>query len=417
MASFRNWIGKTFGLTNAEPWRYAFGYSSAAGKSVTNQTALQLATVWACTRTTAQAVAMIPRGLYRREANGSRTSLDAHPLHEIISVSPNADQTALEFWEAMAAWLCVQGNAFAEIARSGDRIVALNILPADQVEVVRNESNELRYKFTDRGRPVDLPAESVLHIRGFGFGGDVGLSPVRFGVQTFGNAIAADETAGKIFANGMMPSGVVSTEQVLTPEQAAQIGESLSKYASSTNAGKLMVLEAGLEFKQLSLDPESMQALETRRFHIEEICRWFGCPPIIVGHAAQGQTMWGTGVESLLIQWLTTGLNPFLVRIEQRISKQLLAPGERATVYARHNREALLQADSAAKAAFLSSLAQNGYITRNEGRAKLEMPRDESEGADKLTVQSNLITLDKLGAAPDPRSTMRNALGIEDEAA
>src|SRR5690606_16736092 len=151
--------------------------------------------------------------------------------------------------------------------------------------------------------------------------------------------------------------------------------------------------------------------------HIEEICRWFGVPPIMVGHAAQGQTMWGTGVEQIILQWMTTGLNPLAKRIEARIKKQLIRPTGNRRRYAEFNREALLQMDSTAKANFLSSMTQNGLMTRNEGRAKLNLPR--VEGADQLTAQTNLAPLDRLGAATDDqaaRAVLQSWLGIKSEA-
>jgi len=409
MSVWSKWKRFGVGLSGIAPWSYFAGGSSASGKSVTDYSALQLAAAWACVRLNSEAVASTPVHLFERDGKGGRNRVD-HPLATIISDSPNSEQTAFEFWGAIAAWLMVRGNAFAEIDRTGGRLTSLNIIPADQVQVARNEAHDLRYRFTDRNKLIDLPAESVLHIRGFGFGGDLGLSPITFGVQTLGGAIAADEAAGKLFGNGAMPSGILQTEHELSDVQRKQLSGILKQYSSSTNAGKVMVLESGLKFEQLSLNPEDMQMLETRRFHIEEICRWFGVPPIIIGHAAQGQTMWGTGVEALIIQWLTTGLNPLFTRIEKRIGKQLLVPGERSRYYAEFSRESLLQADSAAKIAFLSGAVQNGLMTRNEGRAKLNLPA--VDGGDALTAQTNLAPLEQLGAT-DPRDTMRNALGID----
>lgn len=408
--SLLNWIGRPFGLTDAKPWALFYGGASHSGKAVTIDSAMQLSTFWACTRLTAGAIASMPLQLFEKDGHGGRHAAD-HQLVELLSVSPDGERTSFEFWEAMTAWLLVTGNAYAEIVRMGDRIVSLNLLPSDQVTVTRNSDRELRYQFTENGQRYDLPAESVLHLRGFGFGGDLGLSVIRYGVQTFGSAIAAEETAGKILGNGMMPSGVLSSESELTDEQRTQLTEIMKAYASSTNAGKMMVLEAGLKFDQLSLNPEDGQLLATRSFSVEDVCRWFGCPPVVVGHAANGVTAWGSGIEALILQWLTTGLNPIAKRMEDRIRFQLLKPGERSKYYAEFNRESLLQADSAAKAAFLSSMVQNGLMTRSEGRQKLNMP-DRPE-ADFLTAQTNLAPLEKLGGN-DPASTIRNALGLND---
>jgi len=184
----------------------------------------------------------------------------------------------------------------------------------------------------------------------------------------------------------------------------------------SRNAGKLMVLEAGLKYDRLALSPVDAQMLENKRFSVEEICRWWGVPPVIIGHAAQGQTMWGSGVEQILLAWLTLGIDPFCDRIEARIKKQLIRPTGNRRRYAEFNREALLQMDSKSKAAFLSTMTQNGLMTRNEGRAKLNLPR--KGGGDELTAQTNLAPLGQLGAPSESnaaRAAMRAFLGINHE--
>lgn len=113
--------------------------------------------------------------------------------------------------------------------------------------------------------------------------------------------------------------------------------------------------------------------------------------------------MWGSGIEQIVLAWLTLGLGTELERIEQAIEKQLILPAEQGRLYVQHNVESLLRADSAARAQLYSSLGQNGVMKRNEMRAKENLPPDASPGADMLTVQSNLIPLDQLGMTP-PRA-------------
>lgn len=393
--SIASWIGKRIGLTDGAFWSAWFGTGSDSGKTVTLQSALQLATVWACIRLTAQAVSVLPIAVYQKDGDGGRREASDHPLAELLNLSPNAGQTPTEFWEGMVAWVLAQGNGYAEKRLIGQRVVALDPWPSDQVRPFRDSDGELRYRYSDRGRSEELPADKVFHVRGFGFGGDMGLSTIVYGAQTLGTAMAADESAAKVFANGLQVAGILTSDASLKEEQRKGLKKIMDEYVGSKNAAKLMILEAGLKFQQVTLNPEAAQLLETRRFAIEEICRWFGMPPIVIGHAAQGQTMWGSGVEQILIAWLTLGLNPLLRRIEQRIRKDLIIPAQRSRYYAEFNREALLQADSAAKAAFLSTMVQNGLMDRNEGRAKLNLSK--REGADVLTAQSNLAPLDKLG--------------------
>lgn len=372
---------------------WLFGRDSSAGKVVTGENALTLDVVFACVRLIAQAIATLPLKLYEKTTAG-RVELADHPLAAVLA-DPNADQTAFEFWEGLVARAVLNGNGYAHKRFQGRFLSALVPLVAVPR---RDRLGDLVYDTFDRGQLVTLPRDEVFHVKGFGLGGDEGLSAIRFGANTLGTALAAEEAAAKFFANGLMASGVIHGEHVLKKEQRDQLQETLEKYRGSPNAFKLLLLEAGLKYQTMLINPDDAQLLDARGFHVEQGCRWFGVPPIMVGHAGQGQTMWGSGVEQILLSFLVLGVNPIANRIEQRIRKQLIGPAERRRVYAEYNREALLQMDSKAKAEFLASLTQNGLMSRLEGRAKLNLPPTGQAGEELLTAQTNLAPLGELGA-------------------
>lgn len=386
---------KRLRLADGGAWWDLFGVSSTSGKTVTAEYAMQLSAVWGCVTRTAAAVSSLPLDTYDGRGEASRTRVDIDRITTILRESPNSDQTAQEFWEMMTAWLLIDGNAYAEKSEFGGRLSALQPLPSNKTSVARDSDGNLVYRFVDRGKVEELPEDKILHIKGFSFGGDKGLSAIRYGANTFGSATATEEASAKIFANGMSASGVLSTSAVLKGDQRAQLQKIMEAYRGSSNAGKLMILESGLSYQQLVMNPEDAQMLETRRFNIEEICRWFGIPPVIIGHVSDGQTMWGSGVEAILLSWLTMGINPICRRIEARIKKQILRPYGHVNTYAEFNREALMQMDSNAKANYMSKMVQNGLFTRNEMRSKLNAP--VMPGADVLTAQVNLAPLDQLG--------------------
>jgi HK97 family phage portal protein len=401
-------------LEDGGAWSRVFGNRGAAGKTVTVDTAMSLAAFWACVRVTAQAVSTLPLQFFEKTKDGPIAT--DHPLAEVLVGSPNQDQTSLEYWESVVAWFLVNGDACSEISSIGRRVSAVHILPNARPH--RDSDGVLSYKYSDRGKDYTLPRDKVFHVKGFGWGGDSGLSAIRFGVQTFSTALAAFETSGKLFSNGMHSAGLLTSEQVLTDPQRTQLDKIMQTYAGSERAGKLMILEGGLKFEKLQLNPVDAQLLQQQRFSIEEICRWVGVPPIIIGHAPEGQTMFGSGVEQTFLAWLALGINPICERIERRITKQLLAPGEQRRIYAEFNREAFLQMDAAAKASFLSQMTQNGLMDRNEGRRKLNLPA--RTGGDRLTAQSNLVPLEQLGqqagGANQARASLLAWLGINSEA-
>lgn len=394
-------LARRFGLKEHRIWRQFFGIESWSGKSITPDTAMQVATFWACVRLIAETVATLPLGLYTKADDGGRHSRSDHALYVILHDSPNADQTAVEFWEAIVACVCIWGNAYAEIVRRGDGgVAALLFLRPDLMTVYRDQHGAIRYRYADCFGEREFASDDIFHVRGFGMGGDLGLSPLTYARQTLGTAIATDEAAARAFANGMRPGGFFTYEgkQALTPEQRAQARTVLvDPYQGAENAGKIGILEAaaGFKWQDVAIPPKDAELLLTRQWHVEEICRVFRVPPVLVGHAANGVTAWGTGIESLMLGWLTLGLRPYLTRLEQAIKRWLISPADRSTVYAEFNVEGLMRADSEGRAKLYGVLAQNGVTTRNEIRARENLSR--MPGGDVLTVQAALVPLDQLG--------------------
>lgn len=388
-------------LRDGEGLRGWFGGSTSSGIHVTPESALSLSAAFACIRIIAQTVATLPVGFYRK-SGGKREDAGDHWLGQLLGVSPNADQTPTEFLEGVLACLAMRGVFFARKAglRSDGEFASFETMFPDSV-TMRRDGGRLVFDWVDPdGHRTTLPENEVFRVKGFGMGGDVPLSPIGVARESLGSALAADRSASKMFGNGMQPSGFLQVQQELDEPQRKQLEKIMGEFVGSQNAGKLMILEAGMEFKQLQMNPEDAQLLLTRRFNVEEVCRWFGVPPILVGHSPEGQTMWGSGVEQIMLAWLTLGLNPYLVRVEQAIVKRALPAAQRPFFYPKFRVEGLLRADSAGRAALYSALLQNGVRTRDEVRALEELEPFGGLAAE-LTVQSNLVPLSLLGQIPD----------------
>lgn len=402
---------KLSGAPEDEPTRIRIELGrELGGGPVTPETTLGLSTAWACVGLKSELVGSMGCGVYSKSASGGRQSRDDHWLYDLLHESPNADQTPLDFWAGQVAAIDLWGNSYALIERLGQRVTSLNRVHPTQIEVYR-KGGERRYRYRDRNKTEDLPAEKVFHIKGMSFGGDVGLSGVEFGRRTIGAALAANRTASAAFSSGLQVSGFMETgSNKLSPEQRRDLVNIFDEFTGGDMAGKVMPLEKNFKFVPLTMKPADAQLLESRRWDVEEICRWFGMLPILIGHAAQGQTMWGSGIEQLLLGWQTLRLNPLLRRIEQEARKQLLPLAERKKVYPEFNREAALAADSTARAALYSAFGQNGVMDRNEMRSRENL--EHRPGGEFLTVQSNLIRLDQMGtaAAASSDQQLRSAL-------
>jgi HK97 family phage portal protein len=171
------------------------------------------------------------------------------------------------------------------------------------------------------------------------------------------------------------------------------------------NTGRLFLLEANMKYQQLSLSPEDQELLESRKFGVEEICRWFDVPPVLIHHS--NVTTWGSGIEQIVDGFYKFTVRPILVSIEQAVRKRVMTPGQRARMSCEFSLDALLRASLKDRMEIYAKAVQNGIKNRNECRQLENDP--PYTGGDVFTAQSNLAPIDMLGkvkpsvtVAPDP---------------
>jgi HK97 family phage portal protein len=385
-----NWLGVPISLTTGTFWEEWFGTSSS-GKVVTADKAIQLSAVWACVRLLSESISTLPLKIYIRQPDGSRKAATDHPAYSILCRKPNSEMTPSRFMLMVVASICLRGNAFIEKKFIANRLVSLVPLLPQNMVVKRLISGTLEYKYTENGNERVIPVKNIMHIRGFGLDGVCGMMPMKTGRDVIGSAMAVEESAAKIFEQGLQSSGFLTAEQALNEEQRERLREYMAKFTGSKNAGKIMVLEGGLKYQGVTMNPEDAQMLESRSFSIEEICRWFRVPPFMVGHTTK-QSSWASSLEGMNLQFLTHTLRPLLVNIEQEIGRCLLDSDDE--VFAEFSVEGLLRADSVGRAAYYTSALQNGWMSRNDVRRLENMP--PIEGGDIYTVQLNLTQLKNL---------------------
>jgi HK97 family phage portal protein len=373
------------------------------GKILTPQTTLCVAAAWSCIWLIADTISTLPFVLNRRApglVNYGAPATD-EPLYTVLHDAPNSQMSSCEFWQVMIASDMLWGNGYALKSKNvnGDVISLDPLRPEYVVPYRKPPTGVIRYKYYNPAGTKDYSADEIFHLKDRTVDGLVGLSRIEYARNSLGIAWAADEATSDTFRNGLRSGGFVKSEKYLKKEQRDQLAESLQSFATgNSRSGGMMVLEGGLDFSALTMNPQDVQLLASRQFAVEDICRWFGVPPVLIGHAAAGVTAWGTGIEQLMLGWLSLNLRPYIRRIEQTAQRSLIAPADRLRLYLTVDTDDLLGADSAARAALYSTLSQNGIMTRNEIRAREDLPA--MPGGDSLTVQAQLIPLEQLGKVP-----------------
>lgn len=353
--------------------------------------AMQLSAVWACVERIAKTIATLPVMVYQG-SNGMRDLARDSLLWQLLHESPNSRMTPVEFWTALLLNLLLRGNGYARIERNGKgEAVALWPMASDQVQMQVLPDGSVVYLYRVDNDVAVLAAENVLHLKEMG-NGTIGLARLDYMKATTNEAANAQTSANKLFANGGKPTGILMVDKVLNQEQRKAIQNNFAEMATGTTS-RLYVLEASMKYEQINLTPEDMQLLTTRQFGVEEVCRWFGVPPVLVGHS--NVTTWGSGIEQIVEGFYKFTIRPGLVNIEQAIRKRVMTPAQRVRYTVEFNFDGLLRANIKDRMEIYAKGVQNGITTRNECRQLENLP--PVEGGDMLTAQVNLVPIEMLG--------------------
>ncbi|MDV5099592.1 phage portal protein [Pseudomonas sp. LSJ-87] len=375
--------------------------SGVVGDSVvSDERSLQISTVFACVRLISTVTAGLPLDVFETTGDDRRKVGIDNPLARLLRFSPNQFMTAVEFREAMTMQLCFYGNAYAFIDRNsvGDVISLMPLLSVNMD--VRLENKRVVYRYRRDNEYANFKASEIFHLKGFGFNGLVGLSPIAFAAKTTGVAVAMEDQQRDFYANGAKSPQLLMTGEgkVLNKEQRAQVEENFKEISGGPVKKRLWILEGGFTTQPIGVSPQDAETMAARKFQVSELARFFGVPPHLVGDVEKS-TSWGTGIEQQNLGFLQYTLSPYLNRWEHAIERWLLKPGDVGRYHAEHNIDGLLRGDSAARASFMGTLADKGLRTINELRRLDNMP--PLPGGDVATRQSQNVPITQLGQ-PSP---------------
>ena len=396
ISRFFSWIGG--GILRDQSGQQLSTPSVMSATPTSPDAAMQVSTVYACVSLLARVISSLPLMVYETLPDGRRKLARDSRLWMVLHSRPNDVMTPRDFWSTMIMHWAMRGNAYAQIIRdsSGD-LVSLWPLSPDQTEVFVDSKGQVAYKYQKDGKTYLLGVNDVLHIKDIG-NGLIGLSKLSFMSSSVKEATDTQKFATANAENYGKPSGILTVDHILKKEnkngvnERERIRQSLYDFRTG-GSSKIVVLEADMKFNPVTLTPEESQLIENRRFSVEEICRWFGVPPVLIG--ASGATTWGSGISEITSGFVKFTIGPMLVSIEQALRSRVFTLEERMTMQAEFSLDALMRGDITSRYQAYATAVQNGFKTRNEVR---QLENDEPvEGGDVLTAQTNLAPLDKLG--------------------
>ena len=363
------------------------GYKTeAAGVDITHNTVLKHAAYWRAINLLSSQIASFPRDLYQRLPNGDTKELRNHVSYKLIN-QPNSVSTSFIFFESMQSCVLTYGNAYAYIKRKGNGDpVELMILDPAQVKP-RLIKDELIYEVGEGGI---VDPFFMLHIPGLSYDGVKGKSPVEVAGESIATGLAMQKFINNFYKNGAKQSGVLTHPHTLSPQARDNLRKDFEKKMKSKEGGTL-ILDEGMKYQGLSIPPDQAQLLESRRFSVEDIARWFGVPPHLLFEesrstfnniAEQGISF----VRYTLIQWVS--------RWEAELNRKLLNGGEQEDHYFKFNVNALMRGNAKDRFEAYRAGLDLGIFSINEVRQLEEMNR--IDGGDVHLVQLNRVPLNKI---------------------
>ncbi len=351
------------------------GASSASGIKVNRQNALSLSSYWACVNLISQTIASLPLHVYQKKQEGENTVKEIasdHPVNKLLTGKVNDYMTSFAFRETLQSHVLIKGMAYAVIVR--DRAMnptRLVVVDPDKMAPELINKRRLIWHYKESAtNSIPMDDLDVLVIPGLGWDGITGYSVLDKMKDSVGLGLTAEQYGSKFFANGGQPSGVLSHPKRLSDKAKSGIRQDWDRLYSGDNANRVAVLEEGLTYKTISIEPDKAQFLQTREFSVSDIARWFGIPPNMIGDNKYSTF---NNSENQSINFVRYTMRPWFVRWEEQLNAKLFRENNNGEFYTKFNADSLLRGTTKERYGAFAIGRQWGWLSVNDIRDKEDL--------------------------------------------
>jgi HK97 family phage portal protein len=325
----------------------------------------------------AQQLGQLGIQVFRRLSDTDRVRVHNHPLARLLR-TPNPGTTRAVWVSALVHDLGVFGNAYAVKVRRPNRLELYRVTPATVQPLGDLVPRAFVWTLPD-GTTFPLPASEVFHLRLYNPDDPVvGLSPLETLRKVLAEEAAANDFRTWFWANGAKLGGWIGRPKDApkwTAEQREDFRQQWANFVGPRNAGKTAVLEDGMEFTPITASARDSELVDARKLTREEVAAAYHVPPAMVGIVeAQG---YGSLREQHKALYQDT-LGPLVALLEGELERQLLpefSDSDEGEVYVQFNISEKLQGSFEEEQQALSAATGSPYMSRNEARARLNLPR------------------------------------------
>jgi len=349
-------------LSNPAAWLTGLFGTSKTGVQVSEDNALTFSAVYAAVRIISETIASIPLNVYVYDGE-TRVIAREHPIQKLLAHTPNTVSSSFTFRESMAANLVLHGNAYAKIEfNAAGRPISLTPLNPMLVEV-KIVDGEKVYVFNEKTTYLDY---EIIHVVGLSFNGLTGKSPLTVAREAVAIGLAAQEYGARFYSNGANTGGIITAPGRLSIDAINRLKQSWNRANAGLGASHgTAILEEGMKYEKVGLDPEAAQFLQSRKFQVNEIARIFRIPPSYLADLENSSTR--ANVEQQAIQFVRDCVTPYVRRFEVEFNRKLFREDE-PNYYAYFTMEGLMRGDLQGRYQAYATARQWGWLSVNDIR-------------------------------------------------
>ncbi|MGG1481931.1 phage portal protein [Bacillus smithii] len=368
--------------------------SPSRSYSVTEEQALSIPAVKSCVELITSSIAQLPIYLYEENSNGEVNKINDSRV-DLLNDKSNQFETGYKTKKMIVKDLLFYGKAYLYKANN-----KLHYLPADKIreEKYTNDGitiGKIDFVYSSPVKTVTLSSDELII---FDAGNDGILVD---GSDVLEQALNELEYSKNILKNGALPIGILKASSRLTQSAIDRLRSAWENlYVGTSKAGKTIILEEGLEYEPISMNPNDLQLNETSKTTLSSICRLFNLPEAMINSNANKYS----SLEMQNIQFLQYTVAPIINVIESSLNDELLNDFEkRSGFYFRFDTSEILRTTEKEKVDVVTTLVDKGLISFNEARSKLDMPKVENDyfklnlGSALLDPTTGALTIINLG--------------------
>ena len=356
-----------------------FSGTSLPFSSIPNSyTAMNISAVYRATEIISDSIAMLPIRV-RQSSKEHKNELENHPLNLIFQFKDSI-LGKYNFIKLLIQSVLLRGNGYAYIHRGRDgRVIGLQYLEEGDVTINYDKRKQSLYYSCSIISAKKIEPINMLHLVKNSYDGINGISVISYATRTLKLAHNTENSANSFFTNGCNLSGVLTVQGQVSDKQREDIRKSWNQ-AYSKGGNGLAILQGNMSYQPIQLSAADSQLLESREYNVEDIARFFGISPVLLGVLTHSSL---SSVEAIQNQFLLHTLSPYITMIEEEFTRKLILPSE-GDIKIDFDETALLKADKQALANYYSTLIDKGILCVNEVRN--ELGYSEIEGGDRHLI-------------------------------